>query len=99
MTENTKTRITFRKEKRLSGVSGVFQSARLPSYQICINGENIGTVQGLSRDHSNYFWYLHSDEYGIPHKNTCWKPAMDIDAAKAECKAYIIECLKAKGLK
>lgn len=108
MTITNKPRITWRKEPSEQGLARIGQGPR--GYQLCINGKCIADISpvrnGFQPEYIGWMWSCASnDELGIVWKNTSAEkrkpyPMTDdgMEQAKADCKTYIVTCLKAKGL-
>ncbi len=95
-----KPRITWRKQKNEGGLASIGQSPR--GYELFVNGVQVGSVSAKNigwKNWSGWYWHARSDELGIEWRNTSSeKPFADIEDAKVACKAYVVECLKSKGL-
>ena len=89
-------RITWKKQPRERGLAGVCQIQR--GYDLRIDGKEVGG--GLwCRNKDPWMWAVAKDDFlGIPWNNSAARGVyyQDIERAKAECKAYVVKCLKAR---
>lgn len=89
-------RITWKKQASEHGLAGMCQSPR--GYVLRIDGKNVGSVSWC-RNASPWMWSVASDDdFGIPWSNSAARGVyyQDIELAKTECKAYVMQCLKDK---
>lgn len=108
MTTTNKPRLAWRKEPNEQGLARIGQGPR--GYELRINGKRVADVSavrnGFKYEYIGWMWSCASnDELGIAWKNTSAEqrkpyPMTDegMEQAKTDCKAYIVACLKAKGL-
>ena len=108
MAVTNKPRITWRKEANEQGLARIGQGPR--GYELRINGNRVADISpvrnGFKLEYIGWMWSCASnDELGIAWKNTSAEkrkpyPMTDdgMEQAKADCKTYIVTCLKAKGL-
>lgn len=92
-------RLTWRKQPSETGLARVCQDER--GYDLRYDGREVGYVRpeyvGWARNKVGYYWTAPADdELGILHRNTCNTPVEDIDTAKADCLAYVRECMAKK---
>lgn len=89
-------RITWSKEPNEQGLSRVNQGPR--GAILKVNGFLVARVQAHCVGYHNYngwYWVARYDKgennqtFEVPLKNTCAKPAKDLEVAKAECEAYV----------
>ena len=65
------------------------------SYHLRINKVDVGYVRELRRDGGKgFYWYVVSNEYGIPLRNTVSEKQYDtVEEAKVDCETYVRSCL------
>lgn len=92
-------RITFKRDARETGLARVCQGPR--GYEIRADGKRVGHVSPLCPDRwiiTGWYWYCAAnDAMNIELRNTAKTPVKTVDEAKAQAKAYIVECLKASS--
>lgn len=89
-------RITFRKHANKTGLARVCQGPR--GYDAKINGVVVASIYPLSvgfHEYRGWYWACAKNEsLGIEHRNTYATPTNTADEAKAQCKAYLLACVK-----
>lgn len=89
-------RITWKREEKSSGIAGVRQGPR--GYNLNVNGERVASVNWVRMCNAWMWSVAKNDDLGIPWSNSSARGVyyQDIERAKMECKAYVVQCLKAK---
>ena len=88
-------KLTWSKQPSEQGLASVGQGPR--GAILKVDGKRIGTVSAVSigwKSWRGWFWSTPpDDDLGIPWHNSHETPSFDLDAAKAECEAYVRKCL------
>jgi hypothetical protein len=91
-------RITFRKRPNERGLARHVQGPR--GYEVRLDGKTIAAVSPLPvgfHEYRGWYWYCgQRTDLGIEYRNTCRSPVDTADEAKAQCKAYLLACLKGR---
>ena len=96
------TRLTWKKHPREHGLAGMFY---ILSYDLNFGPDHpriaivAPTGDRYSGNIDGYYWYCGDElELGLARCNTARKPVISMDQAKADCHAYVSECLRKVGL-
>src|SRR5579859_8196065 len=109
MTIQPKGRLVWRREPNETGLARVCQSPRGAELRLCVPGrkpERVGWVNPVRHsfhDYRGWYWIAWSKDGRVPRYNTvdseCGvvKTFDTLDAAKADCFAYVKSCLAKAG--